>query len=435
MQWLLPIALFLIVVGYEYLTHTLAIHAEITPRFLIDTLLFGVLGPVVVWVALAWVAQGVAQREAAEAKLAQRNRELTALYAVATTINHSPIDLNVLLNRLLDIVQDSLGFDGCSILLADGKGGLRFAAARGLDADLPGMKGLELSFTHPAVQRLARSREPVYIAAPFPPQPQAHPRFLSIPLWARERLVGAMNVHRDGVSTLADEEVALLSTLGAEAAVAIENAQLYEEARRADTLSALIQEMHHRIKNNLQTVSDLLSLEMSRGGSVSAQESLRDSIGRIKSIAAVHELLSIEQPKLTDIAQLARLVSENAVHSMVSRDRDIQVAVHGPSIYLPSKQATALALVLNELISNAVQHGLKDMARGQVIVALDQQEDEVWIRVQNNGRGLPPGFDLNRSRGLGLQIAKTLVEKDLGGTLDIVDDEGRGVIAIVRFRK
>lgn len=203
----------------------------------------------------------------------------------------------------------------------------------------------------------------------------------------------------------------------------------------ADALSAMMQEMHHRIKNNLQTVADLLSLEMSRNPRPEVQESLRDSITRIKSIAAAHEMLSAEHVGSTDITELARLVSETARRSMVRTDQRIETHVRGPSIFLTSKQATAFALVLNELVSNAIEHGFREREQGCIQVELDWDGTEVWVRVQDNGVGLPPDFDLATSKGLGLQIARTLVEKDLGGKMGVVDGTGEGTTAWVQFRR
>lgn len=204
---------------------------------------------------------------------------------------------------------------------------------------------------------------------------------------------------------------------------------------KADALNAMMQEMHHRIKNNLQTVADLLSLEMSRNLRPEVQESLRDSITRIKSIAASHEILSAENVSATDITELARLVSENSVRSMVRSDQQIEALVKGPAIYLASKQATAFALVLNELVSNAIEHGFLDQSRGCLEIELDQEGEQVWVRIQDNGTGLPPEFDLVQSRGLGLQIARTLVEKDLHGKLALVGASNKGTTAWVQFQR
>ena len=185
----------------------------------------------------------------------------------------------------------------------------------------------------------------------------------------------------------------------------------------ADELNAMLQEMHHRIKNNLQTVADLLTLEMSRNLRPEVQESLRDSITRIKSIAASHELLSVESVGLTNITELARRRrGDDQAQYAESRSKDRDV-VKGHEIYLGSKQATAFALVLNELIANAIEHGFRTRREGEIEIELDWDVAEVWMRVQDDGEGLPKGFSLNTSRGLGLQIARTLVEKDLRGKL------------------
>src|SRR5512142_903761 len=162
----------------------------------------------------------------------------------------------------------------------------------------------------------------------------------------------------------------------------------------ADALNSMMQEMHHRIKNNLQTVTDLLSLEMSRNPRPEVQESLRDSITRIKSIAASHEMLSADNVNATDITELARLVVDNSRRSMVAPNQAVETSVEGPSILLTSKQATAFALVLNELVSNAIEHGFRNCADGKIEVELDWDGAEVWVRVQDDGAGLPNQFDL-----------------------------------------
>ncbi len=203
----------------------------------------------------------------------------------------------------------------------------------------------------------------------------------------------------------------------------------------ADALSAMMLEMHHRIKNNLQTVADLLSLEMSRNPRPEVQESLRDSITRIKSIAVAHEMLSAENVGATDITELARLVGETARRSMVRSDQRIETVVQGPSILLTSKQATAFALVLNELVSNAIEHGYRNRTDGRIEIDLDWDGADVWVRVLDNGEGLPRDFDLATSKGLGLQIARTLVEKDLSGKIGLTDRTGSGTTAWVQFRR
>ncbi len=239
----------------------------------------------------------------------------------------------------------------------------------------------------------------------------------SVPLLAKDRVLGVLHVVTHSDTPFSAAEVALLRSAAAQIGFATENMRLREEARRAEALSALIAEMQHRIKNNLQTVADLLSLEMLNSTSPEARRSLHDSINRIKSIAAVHRLLSSEQLRLTDITELARQVSEIALGHLTRPGQEVQAEVTGPPIYLPSKQATALALVMNELIANALEHGFSGGLSGLILVGLQQDGARISLTIVDGGHGLPAGFDLAEDSGLGLQIVRTLVEKDLDGTL------------------
>lgn len=200
----------------------------------------------------------------------------------------------------------------------------------------------------------------------------------------------------------------------------------------ADTRSRMLQEMHHRIKNNLQMIADLLSLELTRSEGRLSPESLRDSVTRIKSIAVAHELLSANQIGAVEITGLARRIAESTRNALVRPDQKIVVEVDGEPMFLDSKSATAFALVINELVSNALEHGLASRADGKIAIELGQDENQVAVRVSDDGTGLRPGFELSRDTGLGLRIARTLVEKDLHGAFNL--ETGNGTIAEFRFR-
>ena len=259
---------------------------------------------------------------------------------------------------------------------------------------------------------------------------------MAVPLLAKERPLGVLHVTGRRHEEFAESEMVLLRSIGAQIGIAVENMRLREEARRAEALSTLIQEMHHRIKNNLQTVADLLSLEMSASPSPAARKSLRDSVTRIKSIAAVHELLSLEQLRLTDITELARQVCDISLKQLVHPNRQVTAEIHGPPIYLPSKQATALALVMNELIANALEHAFSLSGRDRRLeICLVQDGAQVTVTIADNGRGLPPEFNATGRRGLGLQIVEALVTKDLAGTLQLGNRPEGGSLATLTFYK
>ena len=210
--------------------------------------------------------------------------------------------------------------------------------------------------------------------------------------------------------------------------------EMIEEGRRAldvsnKQLQALIQEMHHRIKNNLQTIASLLELEMlERCPSPEAQDCLQKSVNRVKSIAAVHQLLSEQSASFTNVKDLARSLAAITTLSLVESGKEITISVQGPDIFMTSHKATSLALILNELLSNAVKHGLAARRSGSIGVNFVSDARGATVVVKDDGMGLPAGFDMEASPHLGLQIARNLAESDLGGSLTLHSDHGAQAI-------
>lgn len=189
---------------------------------------------------------------------------------------------------------------------------------------------------------------------------------------------------------------------------------------QAETRTRMLLEMQHRIKNNLQTVADLLSLEEARPTThPDAAASLRDSVTRIKTIAAAHELLTADQVGTTDILDLAARVAENARLAQIHPGQDIEIRVTGESVRLNSKAATAFALVVNELVSNTLEHGFDGRSHGEIEIGIALDETRAFVVIQDNGAGLPNAFDSKGDAGLGLRIVRTLIEKDLRGTFTL----------------
>jgi two-component sensor histidine kinase len=371
-------------------------------------------------------------------------RELAALFAVSAAINQSITEADALGAALRQVLQ-VLCLDSGRIYLLDEATGEYALAAREGDPAL-----LEPTETDmiPGECRcgflgyvFAPDGREVISLSPQVAREGCHERSglgacAAVPLLARERTLGALHVGALTHEALGEPEMALLRSVGTQIGFALENMRLREEARRADALAALVQEMHHRIKNNLQTVADLLSLEMSASPSPVARKSLRDSVGRIKSIAAVHELLSLEQLRLTDITALAQQVCDISLRHFVRPDRRIAAEVTGPPIYLPSKQATALALIINELVSNALEHAFPiGYYPCDLLIDLSQDGPQVTLSISDSGRGLADDFNLVTAKGLGLRIARTLAEKDLSGTLRLESRPGGGTTATVIFYK
>ena len=207
------------------------------------------------------------------------------------------------------------------------------------------------------------------------------------------------------------------------------------EVRRRDRMllskDATIREIHHRVKNNLQTISSLLRLQARRLESPEAKAAVQESVRRIRTIALVHETLSREPGDDVAFIEIVRPLMRLAEEGLQSPDRPVRFMVQGDGGRLPATVATPLSVVLTELLQNAVDHGFPEGSDGgTVVVDLGGDDDEIEIRVVNDGRGLDPGFDLNGATGLGLSIVRTLVTTELNGSITIRPGAPEDFIAV-----
>ncbi|HEY3424388.1 MAG TPA: histidine kinase N-terminal domain-containing protein, partial [Negativicutes bacterium] len=180
--------------------------------------------------------------------------------------------------------------------------------------------------------------------------------------------------------------------------------------------SAVIQEIHHRVKNNLQTIASLLRLQARRTGSTEVKAALRESVNRILSISVVHEFLSQQDAEFIDVAEVAKNILDLVIQNMLEPDFNLQTVFNGRTVILPSEQASSLALVMNELIQNSIEHGFIGRREGLIGIDITTLKDAYQIDIYDNGIGMPADFDQQASRSLGLQIVRTLIENDLGGS-------------------
>ena len=196
------------------------------------------------------------------------------------------------------------------------------------------------------------------------------------------------------------------------------------ELRRRDRLlltkDATIREIHHRVKNNLQTISSLLRLQGRRLTSPEAKEAVAESVRRIRTIALVHETLSREPGEDISFIEIVRPLMRLVEEGLQSADRPVTFQAKGDGGRLPATIATPLSVVILELLQNAVDHGFPEgSAGGAVVVVLSHDEDELHIQVVNNGIALSPDFDFAKATGLGLSIVRTLVTTELAGTIEM----------------
>lgn len=205
------------------------------------------------------------------------------------------------------------------------------------------------------------------------------------------------------------------------------------ELRRRDRQimgkDATIREIHHRVKNNLQTVAALLRLQARRMTDPAARAALEESVRRVASIAVVHETLSQALDESVPFDAVADSVLAMCAEVAVPEPGagPVRVVRDGSFGVLVAEVATPLAMVLTELVQNAVEHAYAGRS-GDVRVAARRAADRLDVTVADDGHGLPAGFDLAGSDRLGLQIVRTLVEGELRGTLALSPGAGGGTV-------
>lgn len=245
-----------------------------------------------------------------------------------------------------------------------------------------------------------------------------------VPLTIQSRVVGVMSCYTHEVREFADEEIQALETLAKQAAVSIEHAKL-------QVRSTLMQEMHHRVKNNLQQVASLLRLQLRHGNTKTLDEAINDSLSRILAISSVHDLLSREDLDHVGVRSVAEMLVQHQMNTLILPDRHISFDVRGVDVRLSMSQATQVALLLNELIQNAIEHGFHIKTEGEVHVTVEEEAGEISLWVSNSGDPLPDNFDPVKVGHLGMQIVENLA-RSLGGKFKISNILGWAV-AEVRF--
>jgi two-component sensor histidine kinase len=221
------------------------------------------------------------------------------------------------------------------------------------------------------------------------------------------------------------------------------------DVRRLDRLllskDAAIREVHHRVKNNLQTISSLLSLQARRVDERAARVALHEAERRVRSISLVHEILSRDPSDQVPFAEIVVSLVQMAEDSVVS-SQPIVISTTGDLGDVTADVATPLAVTLAELLQNAVEHAFDpepaggadgsagDSPVGHVDVSLSHTGSELVVAVRDDGHGLPEGFDIEKTTSLGLSIVRDLVASQLEGHIsmgEVPAAEGGGTRVVI----
>ena len=363
------------------------------------------------------VVAGILERAVLEEQTERKIQELTAVSEVSKAIT-APVYLDETLRVVAEMAVKSLGARRCSLLLLD-EADNAFVSRAVFDEhdqvsvepcwDVDDLPLLNIDSLH----------EPVIVSDVCSELTQDYCNWanesglsmlLCVPMIVQERQIGIMNLWTDKRVDFNDAQVELATTLANQLGLAIVNAHLVGNA-------AIVQEMHHRVKNNLQNVVMLLQMQLSDERKVTAKEALNEAVNRIMSIAAVHDAMAHEGFRLVDMKDVITRVCTLVRANMTRPDLDLAITVNGPNIRLSSRAATALALCVNELVQNAMEHAFVGRAHGNISVNILDIGKSLEIEVRDDGRGSAAG-EIGQS--LGLSIVEALVAEDLRGQFELI---------------
>ncbi len=393
--------------------------------------------------AMLSITRDITERKQMEEALQQRNRELALLNRTSQGFNSS-LDLDEVITNVLEEVRPLLGVFGASIWLTDPQTGeLVCRQASGDHAEL--VRGWRVPPGVGIVGWVAQHGQSQIV-----PDTHADPRhfrkveqkinleirsLLGVPLRTKQTVIGVLEVVDIVPHRFKPTDLTLVESLAATAAIAIENARLYEQTRQdAHAKTMLLQEVNHRVKNNLTAIIGLLHLEqnyMKAESQAVYQPIMQDLISRIHGLAAVHRLLSAVDWSPVLLSELTSKVIDSALQAL-PLDKQVAVEIFSPPIRVSPKLANTLALVINELTTNTVKYAWPAHQSGCIVVRIKSEDDDIVLfEFRDNGRGFPEDVLRLERWGVGWELIQTLVHKGLRGQVSFYNDHG--AVTVLRF--
>jgi len=240
-------------------------------------------------------------------------------------------------------------------------------------------------------------------------------------LITQNQILGMICLLLEDIHYVSEDEAYLLTNIAQIAATTIENTVFYTlMTKQNKRMASMCMEAHHRIKNNLQTLSGLSFLQLQQSTDPKIKNLLMDNLMRIKSIAFVHQMLSEDSYAKVRLPELADHIIESGIQLANIEKKLLTYSVSGDAISADSKKATSLAIIVNELVTNSIKHGFR---RGQAgsINALFKKTQHGYnsLDFSDDGKGFPHDFDIDRDANLGLRMVSDVVREDLNGSIEL----------------
>jgi len=372
------------------------------------------------------------RRQAAEA-LRQRNRELAMLNEASRALS-STLDLDEVLKSVVAEVHRLPDVLACSVWLVDPESG-EVVCREATEPRRELVFGWRLAPGEGLVGWVVEHKQSLNV-----PDVLADERhfkgvdretglelrsILTVPLQVKQKVIGVMQVVDEAVGRFGETHQTLLESLAATAAIAIQNAQWYEQARQdAETKLALFHEVNHRVKNNLTAIIGLLYAERRHAAAEGRtyRDIINTLINRVQGLATVHELLSAAEWRPLPLSDLAQQVMHAALQVMPAQQ--VCVDITPSPVEVSPAQANQLALIINELTTNAMKYAFAEREKGKIIVQIVADDGTVHFEFHDDGPGYPDDVLQLERHNVGLYLIQTLVQSGLQGELKLYNDNG-----------
>lgn len=387
-------------------------------------------------------------RKTAETLLQQRDDELSLLNQVSQAFI-STLDLDHVLATVLEEVRQLLGVVACSAWLIDPETN-ELVCRQVTDPQGETVRGWRLAPDVGLVGWVAVQGKSLIVPDTW--EEDRHFKgvddqtglslrsILSAPLRVKSGVIGVLQVVDARVNRFNKADLALLESLAATVAIAVENGRLYEQARRdAETKAVLLREVNHRVKNNLAAIIGLLYAERRQDDAedqVDYRAIMDNLVLRIQGLSTVHSMLSAAEWSPLPLDELAGQVIHSSLQ-LLPPDKYISVAVTPAVVQVVPKQANSLALVINELVTNTIKYALAEREQGSITVEIstapdsDVNSQQIIFRFRDDGPGYPEPVLRAEAQNVGLYLVKRIVDKDLNGRLTFSNQDG--AVTTIRF--
>ena len=384
--------------------------------------------------------QEIARRMKIEERLVRRNRDMRLLNEVSRALI-STLDLVPLLETILAGVQRLMGGTSASIWLLD-RTTQEMVCQQASGPQASAVEGWRLGQEQGFVGWVAGHGESLLISDAFGDSRHFTkvtestgilPRsVLSVPLKIKQEVTGVLQVVSLETDRFESSDATLLESLAAVIAIVVENVQLYEQARQdAETKTLLLQEVNHRVKNNLMAIIGLLYTERQRVKGMEDHATfetvLEDLTGRLKGLATVHDLLSETEWSPLLLSDLASQIINSALRTLPP-DKSVSVRVLPSPVRVTANQAHNLTLVINELVMNTLRHALPERESIAIRVSVTEEGNRVSLMFCDEGPGFPVEVLQLEHYNVGFGLVRNLVARNLHGRISLYNEHGAVVV-------